>query len=239
MSAEDILFFIIIYGVTIGVLLHLGKTLKLAGKTMGEQGERTASKLVTGLWIWAIIANLYAVLLDDNNIIWIIPSLVIPLVTILALSFTSPVSQLLSHVRLHRLVGVQIYRNLGALFLISHFVFNSYLSREFAINAGWGDVLTGMLAIPVAFMAYKRIQLWQIAVVLWCFIGIGDLILAPLTAQIYGGPHTDDFPVSAIPLFIGPPIGIILHLLTFRVLWLQSKPQNKTENRLQVSGGEL
>lgn len=238
MSAEDILYFIIIYGVSIGVLLHMTKTLKLAGNSLGGRGENTAQKLITGLWVWAIIANIYALLLNDNNIIWILPSLLIPMIIVIALTFTKPVIQLLKHIRLHRLVAVQFYRNLGALFLISHFVFGSYLSREFAINAGWGDVLTGMLALPVAYMVYKRISLWQIAVVLWCFIGIGDLILAPLTAQIYGGPHTDDFPMSAIPIFIGPPIGIILHLLTFRVMWLQSKSKNHAENLMQVSGGE-
>lgn len=234
MNAENIFYFVIIYGVTFGVLFHVGRTLQLAGKAMGGQGQKTASQLVTGMWIWAGIANVYALLLNDNDIIWILPSFIIPLIIVMVLSFTQPVSQLLSHVRLHRLVGVQLYRNLGGLFLISHFVFGSYLSREFAINAGWGDVLTGMLALPVAYLAYKRVKFWQIAVVLWCFVGIGDLILAPLTAQIYGGPHTNDFPMSAIPIFIGPPIGIILHLLTFRTMWLQSRPNLVP----QVSGGE-
>jgi len=46
MSAEDILYFIIIYGVSIGVLLHITKTLKLAGESLSGRGVKTAQKLI-------------------------------------------------------------------------------------------------------------------------------------------------------------------------------------------------
>ena len=61
------------------------------------------------------------------------------------------------------------------------------------MNAGWGDILTGMLAIPVALAVAARIRFWPLLVVAWCLIGAGDLVLAPLTAVLYGGPTVDGF----------------------------------------------
>ena len=78
-----------------------------------------------------------------------------------------------------------------------------------------------MLAIPVALAAYARVRMWQLLVIIWCLIGAGDLILAPLTAILYGGPGVDDFPINVIPIFLGPPLGILLHVVTLRALWLQ------------------
>ncbi len=139
----------------------------------------------------------------------------------LGLTFTEPVRQILGQVSIAGLVGLQVYRNAGAVFLIAYFFSDMGLSREFAVNAGWGDILTGMLAIPVALAAHARLPFWRTVVVVWCFIGAGDLVLAPATAVLYGGPGVDDFPINVIPIFLGPPLGILLHAVTLRALWLQ------------------
>lgn len=221
MPTDKLLFFIIIYGVGLAVLAFLTHTLSEAGRKAGNGGTTTASRLIFGLWTWAALANAYA-LVVDNGFIWLAPAIALPILIGIGVTFLEPVRNLLHHVSITKLVAVQFYRNAGAVFLIAYFVFGTYMSREFAENAGWGDVLTGMLAVPTALAAYYRIPLWRVAVVVWCIIGTADLIVAPVTAALYGGPRTDDFPINAIPIFFGPPLGILLHLITLRALWLQS-----------------
>lgn len=218
MDIDDLLFFAIIFGVGLVVLIHVSRTLSLAGEAAKDQ--KTARYLIIGLWVWALSASGYS-LLAGEGFLWLAPSLLLPLAVVVGSTFFRPVANLLQNASIHRLVGVQVYRIAGAVFLMSHFWFGSYISREFALQAGWGDVLTGVLALPVAIAAWRRISYWQILVVGWCILGITDLIVAPLTAQAFGGPRSDDFPINAIPIFFGPPLGIGLHLIALRVLWLQ------------------
>ena len=226
MASDQILFFAIIYGVGTVVLFFLSHALREAGRNAGAQGERTALILVFGLWSWAIAANIYA-LFVGQGFVWLVPSLIIPLLLGIGCTFFKSVKHILEHISLSKLVIVQIYRIAGAVFLIAYYVTGTYMSREFTLNAGWGDVLTGILAVPVALAAYYRISFWQTIVVVWCFIGIGDLILAPIYAQIYGGMRTDDFPINAIPIFFGPPLGIFLHILALRIMWLQANSTSR------------
>ncbi|MEM9332598.1 MAG: hypothetical protein AAGA53_14815 [Pseudomonadota bacterium] len=219
MTFANILFFIIIFGVGFAVLIHLSQTLSLAGKKANE--TKTARNLIISLWGWAALAIAYA-LVAGRGFLWFAPSLLLPLCLVVGSTFTRPVAILLEHASVPRLVGVQVYRIAGSVFLMSYFWFDSYLSREFAMRAGWGDVLTGLLAIPVAYAAWKRIRYWRLYVFGWCILGIIDLIVAPMTAQMFGGPRSDDFPINSIPIFFGPPLGIGLHLVTLRALWLQS-----------------
>ena len=220
MAEPNLIYGLIIYGVGIAVLFYVSHTLVDAGRRTMTDGPGTAAWLVGGLWGWAVAANVYA-LNTGPGFAWLAPAIVLPIVLGTALTFVPPVSRLLENVSIAKLVGVQVYRNAGAVFLLAHFGFGHYMSREFALNAGWGDVLTGMLAIPVAAAAYYRIRYWAVLVVAWCLIGTTDLIVAPITAQIYGAMRVDDFPINSIPIFFSPPLGILLHIVAIRALWLQ------------------
>lgn len=219
---ETALYAVIIYVVGVWVLVHLSETLRRAGAATPTHGPQTARRLIAGLWAWAVVANVYAFLIG-SSFLWLAPSLALPLLVVIALLFRPSVSELLRNVELDRLVGVQVYRIAGALFLISFFVFGGEMSREFAVKAGWGDVITGVLALPVAWIAWKRMPFWPAAVIAWCLFGIGDLVLAPVTARLHGGPPVDGVPLNTIPVFFGPPLGISLHLIALRALWLQQR----------------
>jgi hypothetical protein len=52
------------------------------------------------------------------------------------------------------LIGLQVYRVLGAVFLVRWMA--GQLPGEFALPAGAGDVLVGLLALPVAFFVHSR-----------------------------------------------------------------------------------
>ena len=226
MQPFDLFLLVVIYGAGSAVLLFLTRMLR----TAGEAADRTptARRLILGLWIWPVVASVYA-LNTGTSIAWFGISFVIPFLIGVGLTFTEPVRQILMHITIPGLIWLQVYRNAGAVFLIAYFFTDSGLSREFAMNAGWGDILTGMLAVPVALAATARVRFWPLLVVAWCLIGTGDLILAPLTAVLYGGPGVDDFPMNVIPIFLGPPLGILLHALTLRALWLQRDASGTAE----------
>ena len=157
MIDPNLIYGIIIYGVGLAVLVFLSYALVEAGRRTEGDGPRTARRLVAGLWVWAAVANAYA-LVTGPEFYWLAPAIAFPIIGGTALTFWAPVSELLQNVSLTRLVGVQVYRNAGAVFLLAHFVFDHPMSREFALNAGWGDVLTGMLAIPVSAAAFWRVR---------------------------------------------------------------------------------
>ena len=97
------------------------------------------------------------------------------------------------------------------------------LSWGFARNAGWGDVAVGTTAPLVAAMLATRHRLTRPVLWAWCVLGILDLIVAPVSARLYGPGALGDFPLSVIPLFLGPPLGILLHLAVLRADHLQAR----------------
>lgn len=115
------------------------------------------------------------------------------------------------------LIGVQSYRVAGGLFLWP-FLAAGALPASFALPAGIGDVLTG-IAAPVAALAIARgwrgARAWAIA---WNCFGILDLIVAPTAAVVSRTTNVGRFPLVVVPLFLGPPLGILTHVYSLRNL---------------------
>lgn len=115
------------------------------------------------------------------------------------------------------LIGVQLYRVAGGIFLYPLLYYGA-LPAGFAVPAAVGDMLTGILAPVVASGVRRRRShaiLWAVA---WNLFGILDLIVAPVEAVRWGARVLDLFPVSLVPLFIGPPLGILMHIYSLRNL---------------------
>lgn len=118
------------------------------------------------------------------------------------------------------LVGVQAYRVVGGIFLVmwSH----GLLPGQFALPAGAGDVLVGVLAIVVAAILARRVSGARTAAYGWNALGIFDLLLA-LTLGFLSSPGrfqllaldnpnilTTAYPTVLIPAF-AVPLSLILH----------------------------
>lgn len=72
------------------------------------------------------------------------------------------------------LIAVQSLRVLGVLFVL---LFAAHrLPAPFAPLAGYGDILTGLLAIPLAWTVATRATKPRMELWLWSALGIGDLI---------------------------------------------------------------
>jgi hypothetical protein len=115
------------------------------------------------------------------------------------------------------LIGIQTYRVAGIMFI---FPFLSYgiIPAGFAWPAGVGDALTGILAPVVALLVARNrphALRWAVA---WNLFGILDLIVAPATALYFQAQVLGIYPLSLVPLFLGPPLGILTHILSLRNL---------------------
>lgn len=74
------------------------------------------------------------------------------------------------------LIALNASRVLGAFFLLLHA--DGRLPATFASSAGWGDIVVGVLAVPVAWLAYRRAPYWRPLGLAWNALGFVDLVAA-------------------------------------------------------------
>jgi len=103
----------------------------------------------------------------------------------------------------HWLIGIQTFRILGGVFLIRYF--NGELPALFAIPAGVGDVLTGILAPLVAYWWFVGKPYARSAAIAWNVFGMADLINAVAIGVLTGGGGGGIvFPIVLIPIYAVP-----------------------------------
>ena len=115
------------------------------------------------------------------------------------------------------LIAVQFYRVAGFLFLWPMWS-SGALSGAFALPAGIGDTLTGLAAPFVAWAVARRKRGSHALAVAWNWFGILDLIVAPVAAVLAQSTNIGYFPLVVVPLFLGPPLGILTHVYSLRNL---------------------
>ena len=125
------------------------------------------------------------------------------------------------------LIALQVYRVIGGIFLVAWYRGN--LSGVFAIPAGTGDILVGLLALPVAYLLYARTPGSRRAAIAWNGLGLIDFTVAvgigmlsspgPLQLIVPDPPNVQlgTFPTVMIPAF-AVPSSILLHVLSLRQL---------------------
>jgi hypothetical protein len=144
---------------------------------------------------------------------------VIPLlVTALAAAWPAARNAMLS-ISMTAMVALNIVRVFAVLFLM--LAAEGRLSGPFPYSAAWGDIITGVVAVPVLALL-KDAARHTTAIAAWNLFGIADLVLAigfgitssegsPL--QIFPGPGSDAMqyvPWSFVPTVL-VPLWLILH----------------------------
>ena len=140
-----------------------------------------------------------------------------------ALSASATLRRVATHLDAPGLVGIQLYRIIGAVFLI--LLAQARLPAHFAVPAGWGDVAIGLTAPPIALALARGFSGARSTAIAWNVLGLGDLVvavgmgtgyLAPLLApdvgQVPPVPAMGVFPLILVPTF-AVPVSVILHLL--------------------------
>jgi len=123
-------------------------------------------------------------------------------------------------------IGLQVYRVIGGNFLIL-LAYGGAFPGAFALPAGLGDVLTGLLALPAALYLASGAPYGRTVATAWNLLGIADLISAvslgaltsPGPLQLIALDHpnllTSSYPSVMTPAF-AVPLSLILHGLS---LW--------------------
>lgn len=196
----------------------------------------STKRFVQSLGILAVLAFWYGLVYFMGTAgLWAQPTLV-PLIGVgfVALFFwikflyRLPILQnIVSAVPISWLVGVQVFRVMGIGFLSFHAL--GLIPGEFALPTGWGDVLVGVTAVPVAILLWMKQAFAKKLAIWWNYLGIADLTMAlilgistfPRPVQVF--PTTPDnlliamYPLVMVPLF-AVPLSLLLHLFTLRVL---------------------
>ena len=136
----------------------------------------------------------------------------------------SPIRDAMLAIPLPALVAVNAIRVLGVIFVILHAA--GELPAPFAPSAGWGDILVGVTALPVAWSMLRFGARARPLALLWNTIGIADLInavalgalSAPGPIQVFAGPPSSaamtTLPWLMIPGFLVPCL-MFIHIVIF------------------------
>jgi hypothetical protein len=156
-------------------------------------------------------------------------ALVLTLLFGLVLMFSPTFRKLLTITPMHWIIGIQVFRVLGAMWLIGYA--QGQLPGMFALPAGIGDTLTGLTAPLVAYWFYKNGKGARLIAFIWCLFGTLDLLDAITLANLTNPALIAVLPFVLIPAF-GVPRSLVLHGYTF---WLLGK--RRTEKAIQLSRG--
>jgi hypothetical protein len=144
---------------------------------------RLAIVIVAGAWVGLATAVAAAGVFADTSLPfpWIGAFVAIPLLVVGAAALLFPtVRAALLHVPLSTLVGLNIARALGIFFVL--LAWSGRLGGPFPPFAGWGDVITGLLAAAVMGLAARRNAARDRAIWLWNAFGTLDLLVASPSA---------------------------------------------------------
>lgn len=224
-------------GIIAALLFALRESLIKAGWPESERARTIgiAAAVLVGWFLVAILLAASGIYRGEPERLPRIEfGLLVPLVVGCVLLWRSAsFKRLIDAVPQHWLVGVQLYRALGVIFLI--LLGMDKLPGAFAWPAGVGDVLVGSLA-PIVAVAYLRSPresagwVWT-----WNFLGLLDLAIAVTTGVLTSPSPVQRFAleapnelISAFPLALIPtflvPISILLHVASLTKLRKQSSP---------------
>lgn len=220
-SPNLIVIYIVVFTTSAFVIFYLVRLLRQAALCLSEDHQRVVKKISLGLVLWPPFALTVSATFE---LVELVLGLMIIGPTLAALWLVSRplVTEVLERIQLHKIVALSAYRIVGMLFLYLYFS-SGALSRGFAMNAGWGDIATALSALAIAWMIWKQWHYASLALIVWSVFGVLDLIGAPVSALAYGPQQLVSFPLSLIPVFLGPPFGIVLHIVTLRVAWIQNR----------------
>ena len=154
---------------------------------------------------------------------------------------SSGVARVVDAVPQQWLIGVQLYRALGIIFLILYGA--GKMPGLFAWPAGIGDVLVGALALVVAIAYARGPQKNGDLVWAWNILGLTDLgvavgtgmVTAPSPIQRFAFDLPNElvgsFPLILIPIYL-VPLSVLLHLASLTKL-------RKAEQRMGLQHGHV
>lgn len=189
---------------------------------------------------WVIVAE--GLLLPGAIPIPLLPMMIVIPTTIVItlLSRSHRIGMLLDAMPASWLIGLQVYRVIGIVFLVGWLAGTT--PGVFALPAGTGDVITGLMALPTAALLASGRPGSTRAAFFWNAFGIADLLIAiTLGALTTPGPFqqlaldhpnltTGTYPAAIIPAF-SVPTSLVLHALSLRQLLRRTRAAKHLRGR--------
>ncbi len=162
----------------------------------------------------------------------------------LAAARAGPFRRALEGMPLATLIGVNAVRVLGINFVLLHAA--GRLPAPFAPVAGWGDIVVGLAALPVAWLARTNPRAARGAILGWNTLGLADLVAAiGLGVTSAPGPlqliHVEPtaalmttLPWLLIPAFLVPLLAATHLAVFYRLLALRTE----SAGAMDRGGGE-
>jgi hypothetical protein len=191
---------------------------------------RLAIVIMAGAWVGLATAVAAAGLFANTSLSfpWIGAFVAIPLLVVGAATLVFPAARAtLLRVPLPTVVGLNIARAVGFFLLL--LAWSGRLGGPFPQSAGWGDVITGLLAVPVMGLAARQTTRHDRAIWLWNAFGTLDL-LAAITlgvTSINGAPlqlihaGAGSGAVQALPWALIPSVLVPFYLITHGIIFAQ------------------
>jgi hypothetical protein len=224
------------------LLIGLYRALRGAAWERGRGGAFWSVAALLVIWFFAALlsARLGFYQASPARIPTIQYGLLIPIAAGVVLFWRWPVlRRIIASVPQEWIVSVQFYRVLGLIFLVLYA--GGRLPGAFALPAGCGDVLVGLLA-PIVGIAFARQWRGSASLVrTWNWLGITDLVVAVTTGflsspsrfQMLALDRPNEligaFPLALIPVFL-VPLSILFHLAS-----LEKLRQRETEHKTAIS----
>jgi hypothetical protein len=161
------------------------------------------------------------------GVLFATPLLVVGVFAIASLNFRS----YLLAIPMPLLIGLNSMRALGVMFLL--LAFEGRLSGPFPYSAGLGDIITGVLAIPLALSALNSQTLPTAAIARWNAFGILDLVAAVALGltTANGSPlqiihvGVGSQAMQALPFCLVPTVLVPFYLITHAIVAAQLAAQ--------------
>ncbi len=230
-------------GLTLIAILCIG-TLVLSGAP--EDGSRRRIALLVAGWFTTIVALAAGGLFSTPHglgTLAIGAAVAAPLlVGIIAFARSPSVRAFGMSIPLALLVGVHVGRLLGGFFVALHAA--GRLPPTFALTAGWGDVLVGAAAVPLAWMIHRRASGWRTLTLAWNALALLDLV----TAVLLGVGSAPDSPVrfifenpnsgamGTLPWLMIPGFLVPLYMLSHLVIFARLAASAPNPGQLPVGG---
>jgi hypothetical protein len=195
---------------------------------------RLALVIGAGAWVGLATAVAAAGVFSNTSLPfpWIGAFVAIPLLVAGAAAFLFPAVRVaFLRVPLSTLVGLNIARSLGIFFIL--LAWSGRLGGPFPQSAGWGDVITGLLAVPVMGLTAQQIAPRDRAIWLWNAFGTLDLVaaivLGVMSANgalqlIHAGAGSAA--VQALPWSLIPSVLVPFYLITHGIIFAQLRARS-------------
>jgi hypothetical protein len=190
--------------------------------------NQTPLPIRTGIWLWLIAA----LLVGKFQLLIGLPSFAVPgilfgLTVLLLLGYAKlpALRSWIDGLDLRALVLLHVTRFVGIYFLVLYS--RGILPGDFAVPAGWGDIIVAVLAVIVCVVPLAQPTRTR-AIRFWNILGLVDLLLVIVTAARLNQANDGQMraltvlPLSLLPTFLVPLL-LFVHVIIFLRLYREEQ----------------